>query len=161
MRVTGIAQNVTVLTEIRPSVANTLTIKITNIAFCLGVEQAGRASGGSVLIRIQVGAFGLIADRFHGAHRLQNARDDLRRTGASRIMRICFEHFGVRQDDPKLIVQLVKQRTQFGVLPDYFVLQIQHAAGECHTPRSADAIALGPDAASGRAREASRHRVSA
>lgn len=82
-----------------------------------------------MLIRIPVGAFGVAADRFRGAQRLQNAGDDLRRARASHIIvRFGFEHFGVRQDDPKLIVQLVKQRTQLGVLPDYFVLQIQHAA---------------------------------
>lgn len=115
-----------------------------------------------MLIRIPVGAFGVAADCFRGAHRLQDAGDDLRRAGASYIIvRFCFEHFGVRQHDPELIVQLVKERTQRGLLPGCFVWQIQHAAREAHAPRSADAIALVPDAASGRAREASRHRVSA
>ena len=115
-----------------------------------------------MLIRIPVGAFGVAADRFRGAHRLQDAGDDLRRAGASYIIeRFCFEHFGVRQHDPELIVQLVKERTQLGLLPDWFVWQIQHVAREVQAPRSADAIAFAPDAASGRAREASRHRVSA
>lgn len=115
-----------------------------------------------MLIRIPVGAFGVAADRFRGTYRLQHAGDDLRRAGASDVVaRFCFEHFGVRQHNPELIVELVKQRTQLGLHPDWFVWQIQHAAREAHAPRSADPIALAPDAASGRAREASRHKVSA
>lgn len=104
----------------------------------------------------------VVADLFGGSQRFQHAGDDLKGSRARHfIVRLAFEHFGVGEDDPQLVVQLVKQRLQLGVLPDRVVLQIRHAVRKVHTPRSADAIAVAPWAGSGRVREASRHRVSA
>jgi len=59
----------------------------------------------------------LAADFFDGAHRFERARHDLRGTRAMGIvLRFAFEQLGVREDDPELIVESMKEQTQFGRL---------------------------------------------
>ncbi len=46
-------------------------------------------------------------------HRVEHARDDLRRAGAAHVVgRFGFQEFGVREDDAKLIVETMKEQTK-------------------------------------------------
>jgi hypothetical protein len=59
----------------------------------------------------------MVADFFDSAHRFERARHNL---GGARPMRgilsLGFEQLGVREDDPELIVESMKEQAQFGRL---------------------------------------------
>jgi len=51
-----------------------------------------------------------------GAHGVERARDHLRGARASGLVTgLCFEQFRVRQNDPELVIQLMKQIAQITV----------------------------------------------
>ena len=66
------------------------------------------------------------------AHRLQCARNHLRRTCPARIIeRLRFEEFSVRQDDAELIVQTMKHLAEVG-LHRYRWYEVVHVQGSNH-----------------------------
>ena len=53
------------------------------------------------------------ANLARGRHRVEDARDDLRRAGAARVVgELRFEQLGVGENDPELIVQSMKEETE-------------------------------------------------
>ena len=68
----------------------------------------------SGLCRFWGPAGGVAPNLFRGAHGGEGARDDLRRARAMDVVgRLRFEQLRVREDDPELIVQAMKEETQF------------------------------------------------
>ena len=54
-----------------------------------------------------------LPDRFRSAHRIESARDELRRACPIGIVgRLCLEQLGVGKDDPELIIQAVEEQPQ-------------------------------------------------
>jgi hypothetical protein len=67
-----------------------------------------------ILLRLYRGASDA-ANLLGGAHGFERARYDLARARSIPVVtRLGFEQLGVREDDPQLIVQSVKEETQFG-----------------------------------------------
>jgi hypothetical protein len=67
-----------------------------------------------LFIRRTVGV-GATPDIFGGAHRVQDAGDHLRSPRANHIVGgTGLEQLGVRKDDPKLVIEAMKQRADFG-----------------------------------------------
>ena len=55
------------------------------------------------------------ADFPRGGHRVEHARDDLRRAGAAHLVGgLRLEQLGVREDDPELVVQAMEQQAEVG-----------------------------------------------
>ena len=53
---------------------------------------------------------GDLPDRFRSAHRIESARDELRRPCPIGVVGgLCLEQLGVGEDDPELIVQAVEE----------------------------------------------------
>ena len=59
------------------------------------------------------GRAGELANLFGSAHRVERARNDLRRAGSTHFIgRFRFEQLGMSQDDAELIVQAVEEEAQ-------------------------------------------------
>ena len=59
----------------------------------------------------------MAANFFDRAHGFERARHDLRGARAMGVvLGLGFEQLGVREDDPELIVETMKEKTQFGRL---------------------------------------------
>ena len=70
------------------------------------------------MFRLDAGLFGLSAstDLLGRAHGVEHARDDLSRPGAAGVVsRSGFQQFGVRKNDPQLIVQPVEQHANIRI----------------------------------------------
>lgn len=53
---------------------------------------------------------GDLPDRFRGSHRIESARDELRRACSIGVVGgFCLEQLGVGEDDPELIVQAMEE----------------------------------------------------
>lgn len=60
--------------------------------------------------------FGTPADLFRGPHGVEDARYDLCRPSAARVVgRSALEEFGVGENDTELVVQAMEQRSEFGI----------------------------------------------
>ena len=121
------------LALLRPSAANYLTDAITLLVGRLNLEHcplkilekcsllellAGKVCRPATAFRLCACSivFGASANLLGGAHRVKDARDDLRGPGAAGIVnRASLEQFGMGQDDPELIIEAVEQRPKVGL----------------------------------------------